>query len=146
MDIRFFYQNNQRSYKHEAIITSFAKLVANVIELPEIIEVCLYPMNQNVYGGIDNIRVNRLGINIQIPLEAVPKILTHELIHVNQKHKGLLKITRDGMCYWHGIPYTNVKPEDMRYEEYTELPWEVDVQNRLDNVFKEALHGYNGKP
>ena len=102
-------------------------------------------MPKNVYGGIDSLRINRLGINIQIPLESVPKILTHELIHVHQKHTSVLKMARDGMCYWHGTPYTDIKPEDMNYEEYTELPWEVDVQNRLDKVFKEALHLYNGK-
>lgn len=143
MDIRFFYQNNQRCHKREVIITSFTKLVASVIDLPEIVEVCLYPMEKNVYGGIDMIRVNRIGINIEIPLESIPKILTHELIHVSQKHTGILKINRAGMCYWHGTAYTKQSPKDMSYQEYLELPWEVDVQNRLDAVFKEALQNYS---
>ena len=53
MDINFFYKNNQHSYKHEIIIISFATAVSKVIDLPESLEVCLYDLGENVYGGID---------------------------------------------------------------------------------------------
>lgn len=144
MDIQFFYKNNQRCYKREVIITSFAKLVSQLIDLPDTIEVCVYPLSENVYGGIDAHRVNRLALNSHLPYEAIPKILTHELIHVSQKHLGTLRIDK-GVCYWRNIPYSKTLPEDMRYEEYLELPWEVDVENRLENLIKEALRLYNGK-
>ena len=39
MDIRYFYQNNQHSYKHESVIDAFAKAISTIIELPEILEV-----------------------------------------------------------------------------------------------------------
>ena len=139
MDIRYYYQNNQHSYKHEVIITSFAQAVSKVIELPDTIEICLYPLADNVYGGIDVARVNRIGLNYDLPLQVLPKILTHELIHVHQKHTGILSIKPNGMCYWHGIPYTNKLPEDMSYEEYNNLPWELDVVNKQQQVFNEAL-------
>jgi hypothetical protein len=144
VDIKFFYQNNQRSYKHEAIITSFANLLRQHIELPDYLEVCLYPLEENVYGGIDVNRVNRIGLNIKLPYLDIPKVLTHELIHVNQKHMGLLKIDMRGMCYWRGIPYTDKDPDDMTYEEYTNLPWELDVQQRQSQLLSEALRGYKG--
>lgn len=139
MDIKFFYQNNQHSYKKEVIITSFANAVAKVIELPDTLEVCLYPLDENVYGGIDRNRVNRLGINYDLPLDMLPHILTHELIHVHQKHTGILRITPNGMCYWHGIPYTKQSPEEMSYEDYQNLPWELDVVNRQQKIFSDAL-------
>ena len=139
MDITFFYKNNQHSYKHEVIITSFSNAVSKVISLPDNIEICLYPLDNNVYGGIDRVRVNRIGINYNIPIMTLPKILTHELIHVNQKHTGLLRIGIDGMCYWRNIPYTNKLPEDMSYDEYQNLPWELDVIHRQQEVFKKAL-------
>jgi len=139
VDIRYYYQNNQHSYKHEVIITSFAQAVAKVIELPDTIEICLYPLADNVYGGIDIIRVNRIGLNYDLPLQVLPKILTHELIHVHQKHTGILNIKANGMCYWHGIPYTKKLPEDMSYEEYNNLPWEVDVAQKQQQIFREAL-------
>lgn len=139
MDVRFFYQDNKQRPHHEAIVRGFAKAVAQVIELPPLIEVCLYDLGHNVYGGIDMYRINRVGINLTVPLEQLPKILTHELIHVHQKHKGTLKINRDGSSYWHGILTTKTMPENMPYEEYENLPWELDVKHRLDQVFSDAL-------
>ena len=139
MDITFFYKNNNYSHKHEVIITSFSNAISKVIDLPDKLEVCLYPLENNVYGGIDRIRVNRIGINYSIPLIVLPKVLTHELIHVNQKHTGLLRISNNGMCYWRGIPYTNKLPENMEYSEYQNLPWELDVTHRQQDVFHKAL-------
>jgi len=99
----------------------------------------LYDLGENVYGGIDMYRINRIGINYDLPFDTIPKILAHELIHVHQKHKGTLKITRDGKCYWHGIFITNKLPDDMTYEEYTNLPWEHDAYTRQTGILSEAL-------
>jgi hypothetical protein len=139
VDVRFFYQDGKQRHQHEAVVRGFAAAVAKVISLPPLLEVCLYDLGHNVYGGIDMYRINRVGINLNVPLEQLPKILTHELIHVHQKHTGVLKILRDGASYWHGILITKTMPEDMPYEEYESLPWELDVTNRLDKVFSEAL-------
>jgi hypothetical protein len=139
VDIRYFYQNNQHSYKHETIINSFAKIASTIIDLPPILEVCLYDLGKNVYGGIDMIHINRIGINYDVPFDMMPKVLLHELIHVNQKHTGILRIARNGTCYWHGIAVTNKSPSDMTYEEYQSLPWEVDVENRLPELLKSVV-------
>lgn len=138
--VRFFYQDNKSLHQHEIIIRNFTEAVSKVISLPPLIEVCLYDLGKNVYGGIDMHRINRVGINTSVPLEQIPKVLTHELIHVSQKHTGILKIKRDGSSYWHGILITKQMPEDMPYEEYENLPWELDVKYRLDQVFTDALN------
>ena len=139
MDVRYFYQNNQHRYEHESLIDSFTMAISKVIELPPLIEVCLYDLGKNVYGGIDMLRINRIGMSYDLPLDQVPKILTHELIHVHQKHTGTLKIKHNGNCYWHGILITKNLPEDMPYDEYISLPWELDVQNRQTKVLQQAL-------
>lgn len=139
MDIKFFYKNNQHSYKHEIIITSFADAIAKVIQLPPSIEVCLYELGPNVYGGIDRFNMGRFGINYSLSYQDIPKILVHELIHVNQKFTGTLEIRSNGVYYWHGIPYTKVLPEDMSYEDYQNLPWELDVQHRQSKVLQDAM-------
>lgn len=139
MDIKFFYKNNQYNQHHEAIITKFANALASVIELPDTLEVCLYPLAENVYGGIDRMHVNRIGINVNISAESIPKILTHELIHVSQKHLGYLVIKPNKMCYWHGVYYTKKLPEEMTYDEYRDLPWELDAYSRQSKVLQQAL-------
>lgn len=139
MDIRYFYQTNQHSYNREAIIDSFAKAISKAIELPEILEVCLYDLGESVYGGVDLYRINRIGLHYDIPLDSLPKILAHELVHVHQKHKGYLKITRDHKCYWHGIFVTKKLPDEMTYEEYMNLPWEYDAYTRQTKVLQQAM-------
>jgi len=139
MQVKFYYQTKDYEKENEVLLTSLAIVISEIIELPEIIEVCLYPLEDNLYGGIDINRVNRIGLNINLTLESQLKVLVHELIHVNQKHLGLLKIKPNGMCYWQGIPYTNKSLEEMTHEEYTNLPWELDVQYRQSKVLQQAL-------
>lgn len=139
MEVKFYYKNNNYEKDNEVVLTSLAIAVSQIIELPETVEVCLYPLEDNVYGGIDINRINRIGLNINLSLESQLKILVHELIHVSQKHLGMLRIKPNGMCYWHGIPYTKKPPEEMTHEEYTNLPWELDVQHRQSKVLQQAL-------
>ena len=139
MEVKFYYKNNNYEKDNEVVLTSLAIAVSQIIELPDIVEVCLYPLEDNVYGGIDINRINRIGLNINLSLESQLKILVHELIHVSQKHLGLLKIKPNGMCYWQGIPYTKKPPEEMTHEEYMNLPWELDVQHRQSKVLQQAL-------
>lgn len=139
MDIKFFYQNNKPSYIKEEIINKFTKAVASVIDLPPTIEICIYPLPDNLYGGIDMYKINRIGLNSNLMYKDIPEILTHELIHVHQKHTGVLKIKRDGSCYWHGVFVTKKLPSELSYQEYINLPWERDVAEKQHKVFRDAL-------
>lgn len=139
MDIRFFYQNNQRSYKKEIVLASYAEAIAKVIELPPLIEICLYDLGENTYGGIDLLRLNRIGINYNLNYDELPKILTHELIHVHQKFKGTLKILHNKKCYWHGIFITDKQQDSMTHDEYMNLPWEVDAYYRQQQILSDAI-------
>jgi hypothetical protein len=113
LKVKYFYQNN-KSKVHEVMIDSLATALSELIELPDTIEVCLYKLDENVYGGIDKYTPNRLGLNSNLTLEDIPKILVHE-------------------------PYHNTETE-ISYEEYRNTPWEVDVQNRVDKLLTEVLN------
>lgn len=139
MNIQFYYKNTRPCKNRENIITKLSNAISNIIPLPEKLEVCLYNFDKNVYGGIDKYYENRIGISYSLDLESIPTILTHELIHVSQKFTKLLEIKKNGHYYWQGIPYTKVLPEQMSYEEYRNLPWEIDVQNRETKVLQMAL-------
>jgi hypothetical protein len=143
MEVKFYYQNKPPKPQLETLIRNFSSVVEQVIELPTSIEVCLYDLGHSVYGGIDVHVLNRLGLNYNLSAKEIPLILIHELIHVNQKHKKILEIRRNGHFYWHGIPYTNQLPENLSYEEYENLPWEHDVKNRQSKVLQEVLHRIN---
>lgn len=137
MQVNFFYQNNQHNYKKEIIIFELCKVISTFLELPPTLDVCLYKLNTS-YGGIDLLHINRIGIDYDIDYNQLPMILIHELIHVNQRKTGKLKITPTGKYYWNGVYYTNVNPENMTYQEYSTLPWEIDVSQRQQQIFEEA--------
>jgi hypothetical protein len=138
IEISFYYQNTPKSPVHEVMIQSLVNALGSLIELPKKLQICLYPFLDNVYGGIDKHVTNRFGININLSLEQLPKIVVHELIHIHQRHVGLLSI-KQGHYYWRNIPYSNKMPEEMSYEEYKNCPWEIDVENRVDKLLTECL-------
>ena len=117
---------------------------ASLIELPETLEVCLYNFADNVYGGVDRYKHNRIGINYKLELYDIPEIVVHELIHVHQRYKRKLEI-KNGTYYWYGIPYSNKLPEEMTYFDYKETPWEIDVENKLDKLLDQVLEIVNMK-
>lgn len=137
--VEFFYQNNQHSYKKEAVITELCNCVSTFLELPERIEVCLYNLDKNTYGGIDVNVPNRMGIDFELPYDSLPRIVIHELLHIHQRKIGKLKINRDGSYFWCGVFFTKTPPEQMPYEEYQKLPWEVDVRVNEEKVLKKAI-------
>ena len=138
MQIQFFYQNQLKNYKYEELVFKYASAVSTIIELPDLIQVCLYDLGSDTYGGIDRYKINRIGLHYDLLLEQVPNILVHELIHVNQKLLGTLKIKQSGWCFWHSIPYTKKSPDKMTKEEYENLPWELDVVNRHPAILAQA--------
>lgn len=140
MDIKYYYKNRPQKIKAEAIIDTFANAIGQVIELPDTIEVCIYDLGKNVYGGIDLFAVNRIGLNYDLDYESIPLILTHELIHVSQKHKKHLEIRQNKYYYWMGIPYSNTPLEELTFEEYQNLPWELDVVQRQTKVLQMAMN------
>jgi hypothetical protein len=57
--------------------------------------------------------------------------LAHEMVHVRQMAKGILKVTPKG-TFWRGKKYTKSTP-------YLQLPWEVDAFSRQEMVFRRAI-------
>jgi hypothetical protein len=64
-------------------------------------------------------------------LKDIGLTLAHELVHVRQLAKGILK-TVDGKNYWRGQRYT-------RRTRYLDQPWEQDAFARQELVFRRAL-------
>lgn len=57
--------------------------------------------------------------------------LAHEMVHVRQMAKGILKITSKG-TFWKGKKYKKSTP-------YLDLPWERDAFARQEIVFRRAI-------
>lgn len=57
--------------------------------------------------------------------------LAHEMVHVRQMAKGILKITAKG-TWWKGKKYTKSTP-------YLDCPWEVQAFGMQEIVFRRAI-------
>lgn len=144
MKVEFFYQNNQHSYKKEIVISALCNAISTFLDLPEKIEVCLYPL-KNAYGGIDIVHPNRIGIDFALTYEELPIILSHELIHVHQRKTGKLKITPDGKYFWNKVYYTNLLPDQLTFAEYKKLPWEAEAYDNQKEVLLKAMEILSAK-
>ena len=65
--------------------------------------------------------------------------LVHELIHIEQMHRGRLAISRSGDPVWDGVIY-KIDYAKMSYDEYRQLPWEQDVSNREKTLLTKILN------
>lgn len=57
--------------------------------------------------------------------------LAHEMVHVRQMARGLLK-TMNGVKYWRGRRYT-------KRTKYLDQPWEQDAFARQELIFRKAI-------
>ncbi len=64
-------------------------------------------------------------------LERMGITLAHEMVHVKQLAKGILK-TVNGVNYWQGKKYS-------KRVKYLDLPWEVDAFSKQELIFRRAI-------
>ena len=70
-------------------------------------------------------------IQSSMSIKDIGLTLAHEMVHVRQMAKGVLK-TVNGTQYWAGKRYT-------KRTKYLDQPWEVDAFARQEIVFRKAI-------
>lgn len=87
--------------------------------------------------GMDGMTVPLLevdGIVVVIrpkPLEQMGVTLAHEMVHVKQLAKGILK-TDGGVNYWMGRRYR-------RNTKYLNMPWEIEAFSKQELIFRRSI-------
>lgn len=70
-------------------------------------------------------------IKPSMSIKSIGVTLAHEMVHVRQMAKGILKI-KNGVNYWCGKRYT-------KRIKYLDQPWERDAFARQELVFRKAI-------
>jgi hypothetical protein len=65
-------------------------------------------------------------------LKDIGLTLAHEMVHVRQMAKGILKMDK-GNTYWNGKKYSKKTP-------YLDQPWEQDAFARQEIIFRKAIN------
>jgi hypothetical protein len=139
MQLNFFYKNSTVTQEREIIINKIIDIASHYLLLPPTIDVYIVRLDDNTYGGVDQFFTNRIILSSALSLQVIPIILVHELIHIDQQCTGNLKIGKDGWYKWRGKLHSNIAPQNLDREEYLNLPWEVDVNNRLPILLQKIL-------
>jgi hypothetical protein len=141
LKVRFIYQGNTWLPDQEKVATKLCENVAQVIVLPNEIEIEFANLAPNVYGEtlLSGRFKNRFRISTVLSPKEIIKPVVHELIHVHQVHTGKLSVMRDGTHIWMGKQYRNVDPKLLENAAYNNLPWEQDVSDQLDFILKSAI-------
>jgi hypothetical protein len=135
-----FPKHLQPDIEKAKVATSLCQAAFLYIALPDNIIVEFVDLGHNAYGEstLTFNKESKVRINLQLSAKEMIYPLVHELLHLNQIHEGKLSVTRFGDCVWEGKTY-KLNQSKMSYKEYTQLPWELDVTSREQQLLANIL-------
>lgn len=129
MKVTFIFKGSVKPpISYENIARRIIILVKKLYVLPDTIEIQFESMGPNIYGMtmLDPRFPNRVRINQDLSLQEFILPLVHELLHLHQIFTNKLQTRSGGRILWENNLY-KVDTLKLSYEEYVNLPWEVDV-------------------
>lgn len=139
LKIKFIYATSHYDSVREQVIRNVLSIVASKVELPDSIEVEFRALPGAVYGEtlLDHRFKHRIRLHDSLsPKESIIPLI-HELLHLNQVYTGKLSGRRDGSFMWNKKVYH--APKTPSIEEWSKLPWEIDVAEREKQMLREVL-------
>ncbi len=146
MKLIFIYKGSVKPPSiYEKFTDRVIKLVKTLYVLPDNIEIQFENMGDSVYGMtlLDPRFPNRIRLNQDLSLEEYMLPLTHELIHLHQMFTNRLQSRPGGRIMWDKTLF-KVNMLEMSYNEYQQLPWELDVVEKQQKLL-ELLQKNNRK-
>lgn len=124
----------------QKLVTNIINQVAEIIQLPDHIEVEFKQMGPSSYGEtiVSLSLIKRIILNSDLSAKELFYPTIHELVHVHQIHTGKLSMSRTGVYVWEHKTYP-VDPLKMSYKDYQQLPWEQDANYQQNIIGKKLL-------
>jgi hypothetical protein len=137
--IKFIYSGDKYDKNRELVVINVFRIMRELMDLPENIEVEFRALPGSIYGEtlLDNRFKNRIRLHDSLSVKEVIVPLIHELLHLNQVHIGKLSGRRDGSFMWNKKVYA--VPKNPTINEWSKLPWEIDVAERENQILLEVL-------
>lgn len=139
LNITFLLSDKELDKQTKLVITRICELVYKEIDLPKEIQIEFKNLDESTYGetSLNPRYKNRLSLNKNLSLDELVKPLIHELIHIHQIHIGKLSKRRYNFYIWENKTY-NLN-NTLTYQDYCNLPWELDVKEKEDIIHKKIL-------
>lgn len=147
--IKFLHNTlKKKSLGFEKYVYKIVKIVDSAYVLPKDIEIDCSDLDNNIYGMtyLDPRYPNRIKINQGLGIQEIGIVLIHELIHLHQIYVNKLRCLKGGIILWENVRY-KVKTEKLTYNQYLDLPWEQDANNKMSTLvtFLEKYIKYKDK-
>lgn len=138
MKIRFIYDYSSYDLDREVVIEKICTFLSDKLTLPKELQIKFSNLGHNAYGvlSLDFRFKNRITINGILRANEVPQVIVHELLHIDQVENGLLSVTRLGDYVWKKRTFFVKNMENLTYEQYLQLPWELDVANKQQKMLQ----------
>lgn len=139
--LRFHHPENLYALGKEQLVTSIYLKLSNLIQLPDTIDIefkCLGPSHYGETVVDPRPTIKRIVLNADLYTKDLFYPTIHELVHVHQMHAGRLSVSRTGVYIWDNQTYP-INPETMSYQDYKNLPWEVDANTQQILLGKKLL-------
>lgn len=140
--IYFIYSKTSVKQIHkEKVLLSIYTKAKSYLKLPKSLEVEFVDLHDSLYAEtIVNPRYkNRIRLSSKLSEKEIIRPALHELIHLEQMYTGRLSSPRTGMYLWEGQLYNHNDLEKLSFVDYCNLPWETDVNERLDKLLISIL-------
>jgi hypothetical protein len=137
-EVIFIYKGQSKPLQSFTILTEkVIQLVRKLYVLPNTIEIQFENMGKNIYGMtmLDPRFPNRIRLNQDLSITEYVLPLTHELIHLHQIFTNRLQCRSGGRILWENTVY-KVNMLEMSYNDYQQLPWELDVVEKQQKLLK----------
>lgn len=137
MEIKISHSRDSRKdiYK-DKLIESIVNKAANFLTLPKLVKIELKKLNPSNYAETD-ITNKSIVINSELDLNDILFPLIHELIHLEQIELGKLNRSKCGKYVWENQVFDI--EESISYNDYKELPWELDVSKKHYDIVAKIL-------
>lgn len=139
MQLKVIHSTKDVNLNKEKIILIVCRKISTKLKLPQQITVILKNLEPAVYAEtILNSNSYRIVINSQLTINETIAPLVHELIHINQIYTGKL-VGKKGSYFWEGIEYKAKNGLSQSFNDYRNMPWEMDVNQKLPKLLEFVL-------
>jgi len=137
MRIRLYFAKGLQDINKEKLVKKILEQANHYLTLPELVEVEFQRLGHSMYGETDIDR-KRITLNFDLQINDIVLPLLHELLHLEQIEMGRLAKSRQGEYVWEGNVF-RIDPMTIPYDEYKQLPWELDTVKKQKILLEKVL-------
>lgn len=135
MDIKYVFPDTLPDINKEKLCTISIQKIKTKLELPYSLIIEFRKLHPSTYGLATLNSKNIIQLNESLGYKETIIVLVHELCHVEQIHKGILRFSRKNEIVYNNKVYgTESTIKALKYSEYQKLPWELDVVKKQQSL------------